>query len=117
MKAKKNLALIDVRPQDQFDNKSKNYFENLGQIQNAINIPYASLTSATNLPSKPTPIVVYGFNSQDYIFNAAKWFRDQGYPNVYVLQGGIWYLRWAAHNIKDKQYLNDWVVNVPEQNQ
>jgi rhodanese-related sulfurtransferase len=117
MKAKKNLALIDVRPQDQFDNKSKNYFENLGQIQNAINIPYASLTSATNLPSKSTPIVVYGFNSQDYIFNAAKWFREQGYPNVYVLQGGIWYLRWAAHNIKDKQYLNDWVVNVPEQNQ
>ena len=117
LKQKKEFAMIDVRPEDQFNNKSKNYFENIGQIQNAINIPFASLASATNLPSKTTPVVVYGFNSQDYIFNAAKWFRDHGYQNVYVLQGGIWNLRWAAHNIKGKQYLNDLVINVPEQNQ
>ena len=46
-----------------------------------------------------------------------KWFKDQGYQSVYVLQGGIWNLRWASHNIKGKQFLQDLVVNVPEQNQ
>ncbi|MGZ3853578.1 MAG: rhodanese-like domain-containing protein [Flavisolibacter sp.] len=117
MKQKEDFALIDVRPQDQFNNKSKNYFENIGQIQNAVNIPYATLASASGLPSKSTPVVVYGFNGQNDIFNAAKWFREQDYQNVYVLEGGIWNLRWASHNIKGKQYLNDWVVNVPEQNQ
>jgi len=117
MKENKNFALIDVRPSNQFNNQSKNYFENIGQIQNAINIPYSQLLSSTNLPSKSNPVVVYGFNSQDDIFNAAKWFSGQGYKNVYVLQGGIWNLRWASHNLKNKQHLNDWVVNVPAENQ
>jgi len=117
MTEKKNFVLVDVRPKDQFNNQSKNYWENIGQIKSAINIPYSELPSATNLPSKSTTVVVYGFNSQNDIFNSAKWFRDQGYQNVYVLQGGIWNLRWASHNLKNKQYLNDWVVNVPTENQ
>jgi rhodanese-related sulfurtransferase len=117
MSSKKTFALIDVRAKEQFDNQSKNYWQNVGQIKNAVNIPFADLSTATNLPSKSDPVVVYGFNSQNEIFNAAKWFKEQGYKNVYVLQGGIWNLRWASHNIKDKMYLNDWVVNVPAENQ
>jgi len=117
MKKKNNFTLIDVRPKDQFNNQSKNYWENIGQVQNAINIPFSELPSATNLPSKSNAVVVYGFNAQNDIFNAAKWLNGQGYKNVYVLQGGIWNLRWASHNIKNKQYLNDWVVNVPTENQ
>ena len=117
MKSKKPFTLIDVRPKAQFNNQSKNYWENVGQLQTAINIPYSELSAATNLPSKSDPVVVYGFNSQNDIFNAASWFKQQGYSNVYVLQGGIWNLRWASHNLKNKAYLNDWVVNVPAENQ
>ena len=117
MKEKKDFTLVDVRPKNQFNNQSKNYWENIGQIQNAVNIPFSELPSVTNLPSKSNAVVVYGFNSQNDIFNAAKWFSDNGYKNVYVLQGGIWNLRWASHNLKNKQYLNDWVVNVPAENQ
>jgi len=117
MNGKKTFALIDVRPKDQFNNQSKNYWENIGQIKNAVSIPFSELATATALPSKSDPVVVYGFNSQNEIFNAAKWFKDQGYKNVYVLQGGIWNLRWASHNLKDKMYLNDLVINVPAENQ
>jgi rhodanese-related sulfurtransferase len=117
MRDKQTFALVDVRPKDQFNNQSKNYWENIGQVKTAVNIPFAELATATNLPSKSDPVVVYGFNSQNDIFNAAKWFSNQGYKNVYVLQGGIWNLRWASHNLKNKMYLNDLVVNVPPENE
>jgi rhodanese-related sulfurtransferase len=117
MKENKKISLIDVRPQDQFNNKSKNYWQNLGQIKNAVNIPYSELSDASGLPPKSNPIVVYGFNGENEIFNAAKWFKEKGYENVHVLRGGIWNLRWESHNFKNKMYLNDWVINVPAENE
>ena len=114
----KNILLIDVRSKEEFANGSKNYWQNVGQIKGAINIPSSELKTSTSLPaSKETPIVVYGFNGQPDIFESAKWLKDQGYKNVSVLQGGIWRLRWVSHNIKGKAGLNDLVVNVPPDNQ
>jgi rhodanese-related sulfurtransferase len=115
---KKEFSLIDVRTKDEFSNTSKNYWQNIGQVKSAINIPASELKTNSSLPkSKDTPIVVYGFNAQSEIFESAKWLKDQGYKNVSVLQGGIWSLRWTAHNIKGKSYLNDLVVNVPPANE
>ena len=99
-----------------FNNQSKNYWQNVGQVKNAINIPYAELSATSSLPSKDQPVVLYGFNSENEIFNSARWFKQNGY-DVYVLQGGIWRLRWASHNLKNKMYLNDLVVNVPPENE
>lgn len=117
MKEGKKFSLIDVRSRDQFNNKSKNYWQNLGQIKNAVNIPYSELSNSSGLPAKSEAVVVYGFNSEDEIFNAAQWFKDHGYDEVYVLRGGIWNLRWEAHNFKNKMFLNDWVINVPAENE
>jgi rhodanese-related sulfurtransferase len=115
---KKEFALIDVRTKEEFNNTSKNYWQNVGQVKSAINIPAAELRTSSALPtSKDTPIVIYGFNAQPEIFQSAKWLKDQGFKNVSVLQGGIWSLRWTAHNIKGKAYLNDLVVNVPPANE
>ena len=115
---KKEFALIDVRTKEEFSNTSKNYWQNIGQVKSAINIPSAELKTTTALPaSKETPIVIYGFNAQPEIFESAKWLKGQGYKDVSVLQGGIWSLRWSAHNIKGKAYLNDLVVNVPVANE
>ncbi|TMI84794.1 MAG: rhodanese-like domain-containing protein [Bacteroidetes bacterium] len=115
---KKEFALIDVRTKEEFNNTSKNYWQNIGQVKSAVNIPSAELNTSSSLPkSKDTPIVIYGFNAQNGIFESAKWLKDQGYKNVSVLQGGIWSLRWTAHNIKGKTYLNDLVVNVPAENE
>jgi rhodanese-related sulfurtransferase len=116
MKAKKPFTLIDIRPKDQFNNQSKNYWQNIGQVKNAVNIPYAELSTTSSLPSKGQPVVLYGFNSENEIFNAARWFKQNGY-DAYILQGGIWRLRWASHNLKNKMYLNDLVVNVPPENE
>lgn len=116
--SKKEFALIDVRTKEEFTNASKNYWQNIGQVKGATNIPYGELKTSTSLPaSKETPIIVYGFNSQPEIFDAAKWLKDQGYKNVSVLQGGIWNLRWASHNLKGKESLNSLVINVPAENE
>jgi len=115
---KTEFALIDVRSKEEFTNASKNYWQNIGQVKGAVNIPYTEIKTSTALPkSKETPIVIYGFNSQPQIFESAKLLKDLGYKNVSVLQGGIWSLRWTSHNIKGKEYLNDLVVNVPAENQ
>lgn len=115
---KADFALIDVRSKEEFTNASKNYWQNIGQVKGAVNIPYAEIKTSTALPkSKETPIVIYGFNSQVQIFESAKLLKDLGYKNVSVLQGGIWSLRWTSHNIKGKEYLNDLVVNVPPENE
>ena len=115
---KKEFALIDVRTKEEFGNVSKNYWQNIGQVKGAINIPSVELKTSAALPtSKETPVVIYGFNSQPDIFESAKWLKDQGYKNVFILQGGIWRLRWVSHNLKGKASLNDLVVNVPEANQ
>lgn len=115
---KKEFTLIDVRTKDEFNNVSKNYWQNIGQIKGAVNIPFTELKTNSSLPqSKDAVIVLYGFNSQPEIFEAAKWLNDQGYKNVSILQGGIWSLRWTSHNIKGKADLNNLLVNVPPENE
>jgi rhodanese-related sulfurtransferase len=111
-------VLVDVRSKEEFTNTSKNYWQNIGQVKGAVNIPAAQLPmSGSLLPSsKKAPIIIYGFNSQDEIYDAVTTLRDQGYTNVAVLRGGIWNLRWSSHNVKGKKYLNDWVINVPDEN-
>jgi rhodanese-related sulfurtransferase len=116
--AKREFTLIDLRTKDEFNNASKNYWQNIGQVKGSINIPFTELkTSASLPPSKDAAIVIYGFNAQPEIFEAAKWLKDQGYKNVSILQGGIWSLRWTSHNIKGKAHLNNLVVNVPPENE
>jgi rhodanese-related sulfurtransferase len=115
MKENKSFTLIDVRPKDQFNSEAKNYIQNIGHIKGAVNIPYADLNTTT-IPSTGA-VVVYGFNSEDAVFNTARFLKGKGYSNLYVLQGGIWNLRWASHNLKNKEYLNEWVLNVPLENQ
>lgn len=115
---KNDFALIDVRPKDQFNNGSKNSWQNIGQVKGAVNIPADELDKTSLLPtSKNTQLIVYGFNSGADIFKSAKWLKDHGYKNVSILQGGIWSLRWTAHNINGKAKLNDLVVNVPAENE
>ncbi|MCW3116179.1 MAG: rhodanese-like protein [Chitinophagaceae bacterium] len=118
LKDQKPLTLIDVRSNEEFTNQSKNYWENIGQVKNAISIPAAELEGSSRLPqSKNNPVIIYAFGDPEYVYAAAATLKKRGYKNVSVLRGGIWYLRWASHNLKGKEYLNDWVINVPEQNQ
>lgn len=115
---KKDYVLIDVRSAEEFNNKSKNYWQNIGNIKGAINIPTANIAAgATGLPaSKDAAIVIYGFNQGEDVYNAVTRLKELGYKNTTILLNGIWYMRWSAHNLKGKKHLNDLVVNVPEEN-
>ena len=117
-KSNQEYALIDLRTNDEFRNASKNYWQNIGRLKGAINIPATDLPKSKLLPkSKDTPIVIYGFNAQPEIFTAAAWLKSSGYKTVSILSGGIWGIRWAAHNIQGKSDLNNLVENVPPENE
>jgi len=118
MTKEKDVTVIDLRPSDQFGNQSKNYWENIGTIKNAVNIPHTELDNKTgDWPvSKNSPVVLYTFSNQPEVFEAAKKLRAKGYTNLYIIYSGIWGIRWSAFNIKGKSHLADWVVGVPEEN-
>lgn len=116
VQAKKIYTLIDLRTANEFQNKSKNYWQNIGNLQGAINVPYAELANNPRLPAnKDGLIILYAFNDDNDIYAASHWLKDNGYHNVHILHGGIWNIRWAAHNLKGKEHLSELVVNVPQE--
>ncbi len=116
--AKENdVFLLDIRNSDQYTNTSKNYWENIGHIRNAVNIPYPDLeTKLSQLPSKDKPVIIYTFSGQPELYECAKKLAGMGFSHVHVLYGGIWNLRWTAHNIKNKAGLGSWIIDIPADN-
>jgi rhodanese-related sulfurtransferase len=114
-----DVVIVDVRKTDEFNNQSKNYWQNVGNIRNAVNIPAGQLNDHLNdlAASKNKPVIIYGFGGNADAYNAAILLLNNGFTNVNVLKDGIFDFRWRAHNVKNKTYLNDWVINVPESNQ
>lgn len=114
-----NVAFVDVRASDEFNNRSKEGFRNVGNVKGAVNVPFLDWDKQlASLPAdKEKAVVVYAMSSQPEVFEAAKKLSSQGYKNVNVLLGGLFSLRWRAANIRGQEYLKDWVVNVPPDNQ
>ena len=115
---KSAVTLVDVRTADEFNNRSKEGFRNMGNLKGAINISYADWDKQfASLPAdKEKPVLVYAMSSTAETFEAAKKLSAQGYKNVNVLLGGLFNLRWRAANMKRHSHLKDWVVNVPADN-
>lgn len=118
MNRDKAIAVIDVRPAEEFNNQSKQAFRNVGHVRNAINIPITEMDQrSAEVGNKSKPVVLYHFSGGGSdAFAAARKLTDLGYKNVYVLAGGIFNLRWRAANIKGKSHLKDYVVDVPAEN-
>ena len=118
-KKNKDIAIIDVRSVEEFNNKAEQTWRNRGNIKNAKNIPLSELANRwSEIESyKNKPIVVYHFSGGPDAFSAAKLLSDKGFTDVHVLTGGIWNLRWRAANIKGKAFLKDWVENELPENQ
>lgn len=114
----RKVVLIDVRPAEQFENRSKNYWENIGHIKDAVNIPFDQINGYADkqLTNKSEYIVLYTFNDQPEVYETAAQLARKGYNNVHILYGGIWNIRWASHNLKGKADLAGWVVDVPAEN-
>jgi rhodanese-related sulfurtransferase len=115
-KKEKNIQVVDIRPADEFNNQSKTSWRNIGIIKNAVNVPINDITNKSSALDKNKPVLLYNFGGSE-AFAAGKILTDQGFRNVYILNPGLFSLRWQAANIKGKSYLKDWVVNIPEENQ
>jgi rhodanese-related sulfurtransferase len=106
------LIVADVRPQEQFENKSDKPFLNLGHIKNAINTP-TEQQLYTSLEGKPksSPIMVYG----NYASNLAatnglppvidapavcKHLSEMGYTNVNLVYSGLYSVVWSVTNVE-----------------
>ena len=113
-----DVGVVDIRTPEEFNNKSKETFRNIGTIKNAVNIPFLEFDKqlASFPADKSKPLVVYSMSSTPEVFEAAKKLSAQGYKNVNVLLGGLFNLRWRAANLKGHSQLKDWVVNVPADN-
>jgi len=118
MQHKKEHLLLDVRTADEFANKSKDSWRNIGQLMNAINIPGAELGTRINeLESyRDKEIIIYAFGSGPEAFEAARMLADYGFKKTHVLISGLHNIRWLAANDKTQASLKTWVVNVPEIN-
>lgn len=111
-------VIIDIRPEDEFNNKAALNWRNRGNIKGAMSIPFTTFMQQVNklVAYKDKPVFIYGFGNQPEAFNSAKLLVENGFTNVQVLIGGIWNLRWRAANIKGKAQLEKWVENVPVEN-
>lgn len=111
-------AVLDIRTEEEFQNKHKDYFRNIGHLERAKNIPAQQLISGTATISnkKNEPILLYTFSGNKEVHEVALMLIKQGYTNVNVLAGGLFNIRWTAGNVKGCASLNDLVVDVPIDN-
>ncbi len=110
---------LDVRSADEFSNKHKDYWRNIGHVNNAINIPVGDLPGkiAEIEKYKNKPVVVYAFSGSKDSYDAANILVANGFTNVNVLVGGLFNVRWTAGNVKGFEKLAALVVDVPVSNQ
>jgi rhodanese-related sulfurtransferase len=110
------LVIADIRPKDQFRNKSKQNLYNLGHIKNANNFTDgAQLEEYLKGKSKSTPLLIYGtfpataaaqqINKLEDIDVApiCKKLTMDGYSNVHLLFNGLFWLVWASANVDGQQ--------------
>ena len=114
----KEYIFLDARTTDEFANKHKNYWQNIGHLDNAINIPVTDLETQWNKIEayKTKPVVVYVFSSGTAAHEAANILVKKGFTNVLVLQGGIFNVGWTAANIKGYSSLAKLRVDIPAEN-
>jgi rhodanese-related sulfurtransferase len=109
------LVVADMRSKDQFENKSKLTYLNVGHIKNAINFTEPSQLEAY-LKGKPgnTPVLVYGSSSAAArqmtgmppiidLGGLCKRLAAEGFTNVHLLYDGISSIVWDFANVEGEQ--------------
>jgi len=117
--SKDDYVFLDVRSKEEFANKHKNSWQNIGHLANAINIPTANLEQEAGEIEKykNKTLIVYGFGNSTIAYEAANILWAKGFTNVNVLNGGIFNVGWTAANIKGYSSLAALRVDVPADNQ
>ncbi|HEV9038449.1 MAG TPA: rhodanese-like domain-containing protein [Puia sp.] len=109
-----SLVVADMRAIDQFENKSKQKFFNLGHIRNAVNFQNAQqLEDYLKGKPKNTPVLIYGafgpamssMNTDPVVDLPAlsRRLAGEGYTRIHLLYAGIYSLVWASANVDGQQ--------------
>jgi rhodanese-related sulfurtransferase len=114
-----DALLLDIRTREEFANAHKDYWRNTGHLKNALNIPAAELEKTVEGlgTSRNRPIVIYTYGNGSELYAVADGLQKEGFTNISVLAGGIFYLRWTAGNVKGQEWLKELVLDIPENNQ
>lgn len=114
----KDILILDVRPTEEFNNKSQTSWRNIGHIHDAVNIPLSELDKrlAELGTNKHKSIIVYHFSSGPDAYKAARLLANQGFEEVHVLSSGLFSLRWQAANYKGRELLKQHVTDIPDEN-
>ncbi len=115
MEVAKGYLFLDVRTTEEFTNKHKNYWQNVGHVEGAVNIPVASLEEQWKAieANKSMPVIIYAFSGGPVPHEAANILVKKGFTNVMVLQDGIFGIGWTAANVKGYSSLASLRTDVP----
>lgn len=107
---KNDLIILDVRIAEEFNNKSKNKWRNLGHIKNAVNIPPSEFAYKINelLKHKKSTLIIYG---SDEAALYCKELKLAGFENVNLLYGGLWDVVSASFNIQSLKEIKSLLVD------
>lgn len=106
-----NVVILDIRPVEEYNNKARMAYKNLGHIQGAINITSPdSVKMITRAKNKSSVFLVYGSGSDMAAIICRNLVKD-GYQNVNLLNHGLYDFVWSTANIEEcksgRDYLTD----------
>ena len=115
----RDYLFIDMRRPEEFANKYKDFWRNIGHLNGAVNIPVADMDKRWNTIAdyRNKPVILYDFSSSTIVHDAANILIKNGFTAVHVLQGGLFNIGWTAANIKGYQSLAKLRVDVPVERQ
>ena len=96
-----NVVILDTRPVDEFNNKARSAYMDLGHIKGAINVTSVdSVEMITRGKDKSTVFLINGSGSEKAAIICRKLVND-GYNNVNFLNRGLYNFVWSTANVED----------------
>lgn len=111
LKKSNDIVIIDIRTENEFNNKDTIPWKNVGYLKDAINIPYAQLTAEKIQPFLNKKVVIYDLAMMPPdLYKSAELMRNYGVKDLMILSGGIFKVRWDMANT-GKSYLKELLTN------
>jgi len=102
---------LDTRPIEEFNNKARMAYMNLGHIKGAINITSPdSVEMIIRVKDKSKVFLIYGSGSDKAAIICRKLVKD-GFQNVNLLNHGLYNFVWSTANVEDCKSGRDFLTD------
>ncbi len=104
-------VILDIRPAEEFNNKSGSPWRNIGNIKNAIHIPPAEFDARMKdlLKYRKATLIIYGTVSAAAL--SCKKLKEHGFEDVNLIYGGLFDMVSSSFNIKSLMEIKSLLVN------